>query len=77
MGYYAAGGNLSMMPSHNTTPPADTRGSSPRRAYRRMNPANVRALRRGMRRVQAFARLARGVMSFTHAHKMKKARRRR
>ena len=43
---------------------------------RRMNPTNVRALRRSMRRVQSFARIAKSVMTFTHAHKMKKHHRR-
>jgi len=42
---------------------------------RRMNPGNVRALRRGFRRVHSFARLARSVISFTHRVRMKKGRR--
>lgn len=45
------------------------------RAYRRMNPGNVRALRRSMRRVQAFAKLAKKTISFTHHVRMKKHRR--
>lgn len=42
------------------------------RTYRRMNPGNVRALRRSMRRVQAFAKLAKATIQFTHRVKMKK-----
>lgn len=45
------------------------------RSYRRMNPGNVRALRRSMRRVQAFAKLAKKTISFTHHVRMKKHRR--
>jgi hypothetical protein len=51
------------------------RTGGPRR-YRRMNPLNPRALRRSMRRVQSFAKFARKTMTFVHAHKMKKHRRR-
>lgn len=43
-----------------------------RRSYRRMNPGNVRALRRSMRRVQSFAKLARSTMSFVKTHRLKK-----
>ena len=43
--------------------------------YRRMNVGNVRALRRSMRRVQGFAKLAKRVITFTHHVKMKKRRR--
>jgi len=39
---------------------------------RRMNIANPRALRRGMRRVQGFEKLARKTISFTRRVKMKK-----
>jgi len=46
------------------------------RKYRRMNPGNIRALRRSMRRVQSFAKLARKTISFTQRVKMKKGRRR-
>lgn len=42
----------------------------------RMNPTNIRALRRSMRRVTSFARIARGVMQFTKTHKMKGRRKR-
>jgi hypothetical protein len=56
-------------PWANDTPPSD------HRRYRRMNPGNVRALRRSMRRVQAFAKLARHTIAFTHHVKMKKHRR--
>lgn len=44
--------------------------------YRRMNVGNVRALRRSMRRVQGFAKMAKKVMTFTAHHKMKKRGRR-
>ena len=50
-------------------------GDEERRHYRRMNVANVRALRRSMRRVQGFAKLARKTVSFTQRVKMKKRRR--
>ncbi len=46
------------------------------RHHRRMNPGNVRALRRSMRRVQSFAKLARKTITFVHHVKMKKQRRR-
>lgn len=87
MGYYRAGGDLQLLPSHvtaqeraaaaasNATPPSDD--ASGGRSYRRMNPTNVRALRRAMRRVVGFSKLARGVMSFTKSHKMKVHRRKR
>lgn len=42
---------------------------------RRMNVGNVRALRRAMRRVQSFAKLAHKTISFTHRVKMKKRKR--
>lgn len=45
------------------------------RPYRRMNPLNPKALRRGMRRVQAFARFASRTIQFTKRVKMKKRRR--
>lgn len=76
MGYYSAGDaaqammmstgrshapmTLATSPS-NSTPPSDSG-----RSYRRTNPGNVRALRRAMRRMQSFEKLARSVMSFTH-----------
>ena len=41
---------------------------------RRMNVANPRALRRSMRRVQGFEKLARRTITFTRRTKMKKAR---
>jgi len=41
---------------------------------RRMNVGNARALRRGMRRVQGFEKLARRTISFTRRVKMKKRR---
>lgn len=42
----------------------------------RMHVTNVRALRRAMRRVVGFARVARKVMTFTQHHKMKGGKRR-
>lgn len=45
------------------------------RSYRRQNVGNVKALRRAMRRVQGFAKLANSTMSFTRTHRMKKRRR--
>jgi hypothetical protein len=54
----------------NASPPVDA-GSGGGRRRARMNPTNVRALRRSMRRVVGFAKIARRVMTFTHAHKMK------
>jgi len=47
-----------------------------RRKYRRMNVGNTKALKRSMRRVQGFAKLARSTMTFTTHHKLKKPRRR-
>jgi hypothetical protein len=41
-----------------------------------MQVTNTRALRRSMRRVQGFAKIARRTMTFTHTHKLKKHRRR-
>lgn len=46
-----------------------------RRRGRRMNVLNPKALRRGMRRVQGFARFAKKTISFTQRVKMKKRRR--
>ncbi len=43
----------------------------PAKRYRRMNPLNPHALFRGMRRVQAFAHIARKVITFTQHHKFK------
>jgi len=45
-----------------------------KRKRRRMNVLNPRALRRGMRRVQGFAKFARKTISFTQRVKMKKRR---
>ena len=74
MGYYTAGGdpmglytpkaNLGVVTSPDSGPTADRKAP-------RMNVTNVRALRRSMRRVVGFAKIARRVMSFTHSHKMK------
>lgn len=47
-----------------------------RRRRRRMNVLNPKALRRGMRRVQGFAKFASKTISFTKRVRMKKARRR-
>jgi hypothetical protein len=43
-----------------------------RRSGRRMNPGNVKALRRSMRRVQSFAKLAKSTITFTRTVRMKK-----
>lgn len=51
------------------------RDGSIRRKGRRMNMLNPKALRRGMRRVQGFARFAKKTISFTQRVKMKKRRR--
>lgn len=87
MGYYAAGGGYSAqdLSSHKDYTAsmnaasagggADYDDDAPRR-YRRTNVANVRALRRAMRRVQGFAKLARSTVAFTQRVKMKRARRR-
>jgi hypothetical protein len=45
------------------------------RRRRSMHVTNVKALRRSMRRVQGFAKLARKVMTFTSTHRMKRRRR--
>lgn len=44
---------------------------------RRMNPGNIRALRRSMSRVQSFAKLAKSTISFTTHTRMKKRGRKR
>jgi hypothetical protein len=41
-----------------------------------MQVTNTRALRRSMRRVEGFARIARRTMTFTHKHHLKKRRKR-
>ena len=89
MGYYRAGDATSggwqapMLLPPPSTPSAAATGSAsptgflaPDRPHHRMNVGNVKALRRSMRRVQGFARLARKVMTFTSHHKMKKHKRR-
>jgi hypothetical protein len=89
MGYYQAGAGVH--PAAATNPGANpnayfTPGSGynvPKswsgggRHYRRMNVTNVHALRRSMRRVKGFAKMAHSVMTFTKHHKMKVHRRRR
>ena len=82
MGYYRAGGDLQMVPSHTSSSgdseqlaTDDKLGPSRRRP--RMNVTNVHALRRSMRRVIGFAKVARKVMTFTAHHKMKTRRRKR
>jgi hypothetical protein len=45
------------------------------RTYKRMNVGNVKALRRSMRRVQGFAKLAKQTISFTKSTRMKTRRR--
>lgn len=47
------------------------RGGGGRR-HKRMNPCNVRALRRAIRRAHGFEKIARRVMRFTSPHKKKK-----
>jgi hypothetical protein len=47
-----------------------------RRRYRRMHVTNVKALRRAMRRVQGFAKIAKNTITFTHAHHLKHRRKR-
>jgi hypothetical protein len=91
MGYYRAGdvGNPAGLQrggssGYNPTPSlkavasgaAPDVGTSSGRSYRRMNPGNVKALRRSMRRVKSFAKLARSVMTFAAHHKMKHRRKR-
>lgn len=82
MGYYRAGGDYSaaQLASHrvatsssNATPPSDEGG----RRYRRMNPTNVRALRRAIRRAKAFEHLARSVVNLHVGKKFKMHRRKR
>ncbi len=89
MGYYMAGdaeqermeregrarhaaGRPTLVKDHATPPHDEPEGE---RRYRRMNVGNIRALRRSMRRVQAFAKLAHKTISFTKRVKMKKHRR--
>jgi hypothetical protein len=47
-----------------------------RRRYRRMHVTNVKALRRAMRRVQGFAKLAKSTISFTTHTRLKRGRKR-
>lgn len=49
-------------------------GANGYRKYRRINVGNVRALRRSMRRVEGFAKLARQTITFTKQVRMKKRR---
>lgn len=42
------------------------------RTYRRMNAGNVKALRRSMRRVESFAKLAHATINFTKTTRLKK-----
>lgn len=82
MGYYRAGGTQ-MVASHAQAPGAflnpvkalPDSGPTGGRTYRRTNPGNVKALRRAMRRVQAFAHLAQKTIAFTKRVKMKHHRR--
>lgn len=52
-------------------------GGGGARSYRRMNPTNPKALRRAMRRVEGFAKLAKSTMSFTQQHRLRKRGRKR
>ena len=47
-------------------------GAAGGRHYRRMNPGNVKALRRSMRRVESFAKLAHATINFTKTTRLKK-----
>jgi hypothetical protein len=69
-GYYSAGGNLAMMPSHGPDPALSHSSSSDAGGRRRgrMNPMNVSAARRSIRRLQSFERIARKVITFTKGH---------
>jgi len=49
---------------------------APRRRYRRMNVTNMRALKRSMRRVKGFAKMASDAISFTKRVRMKSPKRR-
>lgn len=51
-------------------------GGGEGRSYRRMNVGNTKALRRAMRRVEGFSKLAKSTMSFTSTHRLKKRGRR-
>ena len=53
------------------------RGGGGGRRYKRMNVGNVKALRRSMRRVEGFAKLAKSTISFTTHTRMKKRARKR
>lgn len=50
--------------------------TAPRRRYRRMNVTNFRALKRSMRRVKGFAKMAREAITFTKQVRMKSPKRR-
>lgn len=69
MGYYSAGGAVQMVPSHRTeAPPASSAVTDSGRKRPSMDPLNVRAARRAMRRLQSFERITRRVISFTRPH---------
>jgi hypothetical protein len=85
VGYYMAGGDIGggTVPSHTQRgglhalggDVAEAESPGPRGTHRRMNALNPHALRRSMRRVQAFAKFAKRTIQFTHRVKMKRHRR--
>lgn len=87
--YYAAGGGPGLMKKglklakkhkgklkHLKGLAKHLHGGGGERRHHRMHVTNVKALRRAMRRVQGFAKLARKTIGFTQRVRMKKHRRR-
>ncbi len=72
MGYYRAGGSpasetdVALGPDSGGSTTGHVLGEG--RHYKRMNPANIHALRRSMRRLQAFGKLAKRYYTFTRPH---------
>jgi hypothetical protein len=89
VGYYTAGGDIGggTVPSHSPRAGlhalpaagdvAEAESPGPRGTHRRMNPANMHAFRRALRRVVGMERIARRVFHFTTKHHIKRPRRRR
>lgn len=73
MGYYMAGGTVSMVPSHTTTTPAGPALDSGPTADRPRRRARIdlTALRRAQRRVDRFVKLARKMVPHNRTHRIK------
>ena len=74
MGYYATGDVTPLQAAHTQTA-VKPDGATSRR--RRVNPLNIKALRRAERRVTSFVRIASRLVSFHKAKHLKHRKRRR